>query len=56
MPDLHASVKQSLGEDVSLWVTLEVWACMYVHREQALPAEDIRMLAACLLQKVGTVL
>ena len=56
LPDLHASVKQSLGEDVSSWVTLEVWACMYVHREQVLPAKDVRMLAACLLQKASTVL
>ena len=55
LPDLHTCVKQSLGKDMSSWVTLEVWACMYVHREQVLPAKDVWLLAACLLQEVSTV-
>ena len=56
LPDLHASVKQSLGKDVSSWVTLEVWACVNVHGEQVLPAEDIGLLAACLVQEASAVL
>ena len=41
---------------MSLRVALEVWPCVNVHREEVLPAEDVWMLAACLLQETSTVL